>query len=1022
MSRLYSRVRRHAPPERRGITTVVAVVVLAIVLAMVGVTSYALLGGFSSKGPKTTCSPPTAPSCGVYENLHDISLLLPFQSVQQNASVPFVASLPSGETTSQYTFNYGDGTAPNVTSTTITHHAYATPGDYIVSITASVGGQTHDNYHNLVPVLVTPSSTSTGQGTAPSVEGEILGNATTQGVAATAVVAINQFVEVSGSYSSAPTDPQFNPVAPKIVASNGGVLSSVTDTNTSAQADVTYSSAGIYQVTFVGSASDGTVVSYSNYTWTVFVEAPGVHASLGHSAVHTSPHPGTIISYELVPGGALSEDPAIDYETAGYEPILNVYQTLISYNGTDTGPGWENYVPVLATCVPGSPQCAKMYGGDTLINGNNYTFVIQGNASFYDPATGNSWGVYPTDVLFSIARTLAFSTLPCVTCNNGWILAQSLLDHGNGTWSGIHGSYNNTPQNVYNAITVNGTDCPASAMTTDHGCVTFNVFGDNKPWPYFLELITDGLGGSIVPCGWFSAPAQGAGIPYWTQGNVTGSGDHPCPMPGTDGYGLTPADTPILGWDHWEEAGSGYFGTYLGHVQFNMVGSGPYYMQDYQIAAAYTLKANPAYGQNPYCTWTGCQPAKGSYASTVEVTWETQATPGELEYQAGVADFATIPSTDISLLLQLISEGKVRAETGPTLSIGFRPFNLDYNLQGAQRFASGPVTIPQDFFSYVGMRAFFSYVYPYQTVQTTYNTVHGIELGFLSGGAIPQFMANYYPTNIAWPSQNPCSSATDPACPTYWWTQMQDPSSPYYDPESLACTSANPCEFPLFGQTGDPAGDAVNALYATELAQFSNGGIKADPIDVNFQTIVANSLYSGPGQNPMPFYSLGWAPDYPDPTDYVNPLYNNNATYTNSDSVEQQLLTPTFGSPTAGCQGFGSTKDLANWALDNASEQYYAANPVNNSCQGFAYEDMEQVLGEAAFDTNLTQRVLLYDLAEEIAFHLYLYVYTGQSNQLIDAAAWVNPASFNTNVTIGGGGDTPFFELTGNGVQYAGST
>jgi len=25
-------------------------------------------------------------------------------------------------------------------------------------------------------------------------------------------------------------------------------------------------------------------------------------------------------------------------------------------------------------------------------------------------------------------------------------------------------------------------------------------------------------------------------------------------------------------------------------------------------------------------------------------------------------------------------------------------------------------------------------------------------------------------------------------------------------------------------------------------------------------------------------------------------------------------------------------------------------------------------------------------------------------------------------VTIGGGGDTPFYQLTGNGVQYAGST
>ncbi|MCI4367527.1 MAG: ABC transporter substrate-binding protein, partial [Thermoplasmata archaeon] len=739
--------------------------------------------------------------------------------------------------------------------------------------------------------------------------------------------------------------------------------------------------------------------------------------SVVHTAVHTSPHPGTVIYYELAPGGAVSVDPAIDYETVGYEPILNVYQTLISYNGSNTGPSWQEFVPVLSTCVPGSPACSKLYGnGWTGIDGSNYTFVIQPNASFYDPVTGNSWGVYPTDVFFSLARTMGFATLPCVTCNNGWILTQSLLSKGNGTWSGIHGSYNNTPVNISNSMTLNETangDCPAAAVGAgQHGCITFHVNGNNKAWPYFLELIADGLGSSIVPCGWFSAEAQAAGIPYWTQGNISGSGDRPCQPLGTPGLGVPLSQIPYIGWDHWEQLGSGDFGTFQGHVQFNMAGSGPYYMADYAAGTGYTLKANPFYSSNPDCAWHGCQPIKGQYASTVEVFWESTPTPGEQAYLGGVADAASIPSTDFSLLLQLIGKGQVNAVTGPTLSIGFYPFDLQFNLQGAQRYATSQISIPQDFFSFVGMRAFFAYSYPYQTVQNTINTVHGVELAFLSGGAIPQFMANYYPKDIQWPSQNPCTDGTNMACATFWWDQMRNSSSPFYDIEAASCTHNSPCEFPLFGETGAPALDETNAIWSAQISSLTDGAIKVDPLDINFNELIGNSEFSGPGQDAMPMYSLGWAPDYPDPTDYVNPLYNPNATYTNGDAVSQQLLTTQFGSGT-GC---------ATGAKSNDTALFYADNYVNNSCQGNAYQSMLHILSLAAFETNLTLRVAMYDEAEKIAYHLFLYVYTGQGNAIENAASWVDSSSFNSNVTEGAAGDTPFFALTGNGVQYAGST
>ncbi|HYK93134.1 MAG TPA: PKD domain-containing protein, partial [Thermoplasmata archaeon] len=555
----------------RGVSSLVSAIVVVIVLAGVGVGTYGVMGGFTKGSPKT-CEPVTSPICGNYVNTHDVSLLLPFKSVQQGAGVPFTVSLPAGEASTSYTVYFGDGTQNSSRSSLISHN-YSTPGTYLVRATASVNGQAHDNVGSLVLLTVTPSFAANQIGAVPSVAGSVLGNTTVpSGTAVTAVLQTGQSVTLTGSYTGQPTNPAFVALPPKMV-STGGTLSAITTTNTSLTDQATFSTPGTYTVSFVGAATNGTIGTggnvtggatlYMNYTWTVYVAAAGEHAGIQGSIVHHSPHPGIIINYELAPGGALSEDPAIDYETVGAEPIINVYQTLITYNGSLTGPEPTNYVPVLATCVPGSAQCQRMYG-DSLVDGWNYTFVIQGNASFYDPLTGAHWGVWPTDVVFSLARTMGFSTLPSTESNNGWIVAQSLLDSGNVTWDSIHGSYNNTPSQILNSMSINETTlpgggqgpCPTAAMSgPDHGCVTFHVYGQHHAWPYFLELIADPLGGSVVPCGWFSSPNQAAGIPYWTRGNVSGSGDIPCAAPGAPGWGLAANDPrlPATGWDQWEQ-------------------------------------------------------------------------------------------------------------------------------------------------------------------------------------------------------------------------------------------------------------------------------------------------------------------------------------------------------------------------------------------------------------------------------------------------------------------------------------
>ncbi|MGA7924345.1 MAG: hypothetical protein WCA77_10270, partial [Thermoplasmata archaeon] len=705
-----------------------------------------------------------------------------------------------------------------------------------------------------------------------------------------------------------------------------------------------------------------------------------------------------------------------------------------------------SYVPELATCVPGSPSCAALYSGNNLINGENYTFVINSQSQFYDSATGNHWGVYPTDIVFSMARTMAFADLPCWGCNNGWIQSQSIAPEGSLSWDGgIHYPGNNTPDAVFSHILVNDTaaGCPSQALANaaDHGCVTFIVNGTTQAnWPFFLELLAQGLGGSIVPAGWFSAPTQAAGIPGWTYGTVSGSGDGPVTLPG----GYTSSSPAFLAyvqshmaptsWDTWEKDGSS--APYWGNVQYSMAGSGPYYMQQYSPGNSYLLAANPAFVQNAECTFTGCEPAPGTYVPSVSVTWETSALPGEEAYASGTADFASIPTTDAALGLQLVQQGKIGLTSYPTLNSNFFPFDLDFNIAALKSIDTSPITIPSDFFSYDAARQFFATAYPYTSIQNTINTVDGISYFFNSYGAIPQFMANYYPTNVTWPGGNPVMSPTQVGSAAWWWAQATtNTSSPYYDPEMATCTPSSPCELPFIGQLGAPGIDQIYDLWASEINTLTKGAIKMDVIDLPFIDEVIYSEYSGPYGNPMPLFILGWLPDYPDPTDYMAPLYKADGTYTGSDTVWEQLSANGPGNSTfwssscpladvpdfAAWHGASPTplgapiSNLVTWARAAATGNGAGTPGIATDCQGAAYSEMNWAIGVAAQLPADSERALVYNLIEQLDSGLQLYTWLGQSNAVISYAPWINPATFDPNVTLGGA-DNPWYFYGGNDV------
>jgi len=760
------------------------------------------------------------------------------------------------------------------------------------------------------------------------------------------------------------------------------------------------------------------------------VPAGGVSGQIAQTP--TSPHAGTIDVYEIAPAGSNTEDPSVAYDTVSYEPILNVYQTLINYDGNST----TSFVPTLAVCVPGTVQCTTDFGSN--LTGYvphvpapvYWTFVIDKQANFYDPTTSTSWPVYPADVVFSLARTMAFADTPYAGKQPGWIQTQALVQYGDPGWdNGIHFPYNNTPSSVLSSMLVNdSTYCPASAMSLEHGCVTFIANGGGADWPYFMELVADNLGASIEPCGWFNY--EHAAMPGWGNTNHHVShGDGTCTLPG----GLTSTNGPAwasylaglspYGWDAFENLTATTPVVNPG-VQWNMVGSGPYYAGVIP-GSAYSLRANPAYNQPSGCSGVGgmatyggyCDPAAGAYQPNVNVYWEPDDSFGISQYRAHQADFAGIETTHTTTLLLLASEGDLNYYTTPTISDFFTPINLGWsNSEFTSQFPTQPIpNVPSDFFTNLALREFYVHSYPYTTVENTVRTVDGIQYDFNVGGPIPFGMGNYYPTNVSYPTGDPDTNPSDVGGAAWWWAQATNIHSPWYDAQLAACTPGTPCTWAIAGLQGDPGDDIGIADWITEIKTLTGnalqpyGGASFDLTFDQFLDVAFTSAYDNPLVSEV---GTGWAPDYPDPTDYVAPEASPNNVYTEADAFAQQLGVDNPAGWAANNTTCGhstvNTADLVYWA--HAADNI-AGGGLAGVCQNVAYGVAVAYMNIAAALPVSAERTLDYNLITHITNGLSMAVWNGQANTVASAAPWIDGSSINSNVMIGGGGDQIWYQI-----------
>jgi hypothetical protein len=983
----------HMPNPRNRLVRIgvsIGIVVLLCVSAL-SATAIGPVGASAAGAPReaglalrcgVTCAPPSSKGPGAVA--HDLTLFS--TQVEVLAGLPFNVTVvpPSGVNLTTVNWEFGDGTSLSGQTSLNTTHVYEQPGlDFVYASATDTSSTTHDNFDSLLPVEVLSSHVGDSYGLVPDLYGYVAANSSLQpdptvfvapgGSVSVAVVAtslarnVQTVVVGSGFGGPTPTSPDAS-LSGEILAPNG-----------TSQVEVQFTGAqppGLATLTYW----EETSLAYNGsriHQWTNFTFSIPVGMSGSPPPRENSPDPGSLSVYtDALP---YTFDPGLDYDTAGINLFQNVYQTLLAVNGTQTGPDPSDFIPEIATCVPGSSLCTSLYGS-SLISGNDYTFVISSAPQFYDPTTAASWGIYPSDVLFSIARTLAFSTQPGVEYNNGWMLAQTLLSSGSGSWDGgIHGAFNNTPSNIFASMTVNGTGCPSTATTSEHGCVTFDAGANGEAWPEFLAALANPLGGSIVPCGWFSAPAQGAGIPYWSAGNVTGSGDGPCPLPGTGTFGSSVSSMPDTGWDVYESIGSNAPG--IGTVGSSMAGSGPYYLSSNTPGLSYLLQANPAYTANPDCTFSGCQPASGSYIPSVTVFVPNTLADGEQAIANGTADFALLPQNGTSTLPELLGAGVAGMLSTPVLSEDFIPFNLEYSPSTANSTAGMNFTAPSSLMVDPNLRQFLIDAFPYAQIQSTINTAQGIQYRFPYGGMIPTFVDSTTPTNVSWPWGNPDPNPADVGSAGYWWSLTASDS--YAGAE---CSALSPCTFPVPFAVGDTTTQAVLDAWNASVRSLSGGAIAPIILPVSFFTLAISTLYSGAGGNPFPIYPFGWDADYADASDFVSQTYVPNATYTEGDAVEQELALSAFTSTSC------PTSLTAFSSL---------TTPLAIDCQGPAYADLTAALSEAANMSNGAARILLYDEIEQVAERLALYASNGQFNTVNAFAPWIDPLSVVVNPVQG---------------------
>jgi len=449
--------------------------------------------------------------------------------------------------------------------------------------------------------------------------------------------------------------------------------------------------------------------------------------------------------------------------------------------------------------------------------------------------------------------------------------------------------------------------------------VTFHLL---KPDPAFLDYVADQEGGSITDYNWLVE--HGAGITFTSDGFAA-------------------------------YMNQGNEVDYNNYLRYNAMGSGPYMIKSYLLGQSIMLTPNPNYIPIP-----GVFGYNHAANDTIYIQWEKDPSTALLMAESGQTDIVEgLPNYDYPIMSHLEAEGKINITSSPTLTIYWYNFNFNINTTMLSSLGSG-FSVPKYYFTNLDIRRAFAYAFNY----TNYignligNNKYGVNFAFSYTGIIPKGMPGYMNE-----SQLKQAGAV---VPTYNLSIAKQ----YLEESGLYNTTIN---IPIAVYAGDTIDFAAAEDWGSTLNSI-DPNIHASALYVQISSVIG---YRVPNQNPLPIYLNLWAPDYPFPSDYVIPIYQENGTFGAGNGWNPQML-ETAGHP--------------NQAKEDTL--------------------MNQYITEAQNTGNATLALKLYDKAEVVGVNLTLGVYANQQNWLFFYSSEIRGVQYEENPMFGAGGITIYIYLT----------
>lgn len=811
-------------------------------------------------------------------------------AAQAGTNITFYPGLPTSAVFTKLVWNFGNGHTTTVTSGNgVVSYAYPSPGIYLVSVSAYNSTSSVNSNTSLLAISVSNSlSANSGAIYGPV---EIMGSS--QNGNQTLSVGGWMNMTYAGNSSSPPitvgseVPSNLAYTVQSFVWTINNETQTIQDNNTGYPENVnlTFSTTGLNYVSLVTTTSaSGGLTATGTYVVTIAVGDYQVGKII--SGVTTNKN--MVINAEYMPGGFVTIDPAIDYEPAGYEVMDQIYQPLVYFIGESS----SSYNPVIAKYVPTVANGGVTTGAfvGTSSPALNYTFYINTSLSF-----SNGDHVTPYDVYVSVLRTLLFANSPN---DPGWLIAHVLLPADS-----IYGPFNESFYWIHHAVTWNN--------STES--VTFHLLPSNPTW---LPNATAEYGGQSFGSLNQSYQVQSyggslnflqfiAGIPatYVLDYNWLKSMDAlPSNTTASYAYYANTSTSP------------GFLSNWNQKLHYDAMGTGPYQISLMQAPSEVVLSVNPHYNATPG------MPAKSSLIKKVMIEYMSNIGIAQEQIESGYAQFATdaFPPSSASTAVSFITKGVLSSAQVKLIATDGLGINLDVNVTGTKIYDSS-TNIPAGFFDNLSVRQAFSYAFNNSYHVNVANTANGIPYAENLTGMFPAGIANA-PTNLTNPYPYNMKLAA------HYWNQ-----TPY-------AKNGTALYFPIFMQEGVPSWDQMITVWISALSQMSGGQIHAKLVDIPWPTM--SSYFSVLGGNPMPIFYANWYEDYPDPTDFAAPYYQEGGYYSLPISL-------------AATNVFNPTTEPSQWS--NITKMW-------------------NILDAAAGETNSTQRTLMYYVADKIAVDLAFYV------------------------------------------------